>query len=50
MAQSPAAHRALGGNPEELQVLIRTRYPDKARFHEARLGIWKWIRKFDPKE
>jgi len=50
MAQSPAAHKALGGNPAELQDAIRARFPDKAKYHDARLKVWAWIRRLDPKD
>lgn len=50
MAQSPAAHRALGGSPEELQGILRARFEDRASYHDARLKVWLWIRKFDPKD
>lgn len=50
MAQSPAAHRALGGQPEELQGLLRTKFTNPTAYHAARLKVWEWIRKFDPKD
>lgn len=50
IAQSPAAHKALGGHPEELQGLLKAKFEDKAKYHDARLRVWAWIRKLDPKD
>jgi len=47
LAQDPAAHKAAGGDPADLQEAIRKLFPD---FREGRVLVWKWIQRFEARE